>query len=520
MKRRVLFIALLGGFLLGILIRIVHFPFRVPAVMRVIPADAVMMSRHVRPGPRLLKLLAEGGLDPLLSLAGYRGDAPGLDLAAEEGTRWLAQRLGKRYLATAYVDSFGGRPVPALIASAWVGGIFTHLARMGLLDRAFSDFRVVQPDRQTRIWRGYFPDLPAGFRQVSFGMYEGVAFGVASDDPLGAVHLDRVMRRQARSGAESLLESQADLLDGDLPDRLRLQGWALDPVLVGADLSSSTHLQVQVLLPAGHADLYGQPLPAALEDFLAMIVPSAALLVAGTARGGLQALQQGGLPPDVGRGGDLLFQHAAMRLADAGVVIWMPGWEYGGRLLRLRVPALAMAIETGPGVAAYEILGPLLQWGNARFQTAWGFAPYGKRGVLALAPPAESWYGRLAPGERAGFAVWNGYAIWHSSAEALDALLGSFGQDAARDPYSLPEETGWYGKADLVKAGEVLRMAFASYALWQSLEGRNRDRVREDLWRQGAQAMEGYAGVEAMLRVVEGGRGLGVVTLLRGKGNP
>ena len=518
MKRRFTIWLLVAVFVVGVVVRILHFPFRASAVMRVIPADAVFMSRHVAPGARVLAVLEDGLLDPLLRWAGFEGEHPGRDVAADADVQWMARRLGRRYVATAYVESFGGRPSPAMIASAWVGGRFTHLALLGVLDTAFPDFQLVRGDRHTRIWRGYFPEMPDGFAHISFGIYEGVAFGVASEDPLGAVHLYRVMRRQARSGATVALEAHGDILNSDIPDRLRLRGLPIEYLLAAIHVPEPEVLEVQFVVPSQQPGVYGRELPAVLSDLIPMVESSCVMLAGTTAGRGRQLLQELPLDPMIRVVAELLFTHVAGRREDAAMAVWVPGREHAGRMMRLRVPSLVMAIETTSGVLARDILRPVLQRMNASYNMSWGFVPHGQRGVLALTPSAGHWYGRLPAGERAGFAVWNGYAVFHSSADALDALLAAFSTNAARDPRRLPSEAGWYTWMNLPAAAEVLRMGFASYTLWQAMEGRARDRARETFWRKMTDTMQAYGWKEMTLQETAEGYANGVITLTRAQG--
>ncbi|MFU8781148.1 MAG: hypothetical protein ACNA71_09025 [Kiritimatiellia bacterium] len=505
MKRRILVVVLATLFVVGTIVRIVHFPFRASAVKRVIPAHAVWMSRHVAPAERVLALLGDGALDPVLSAMGMPEEHPGAALAADAGLRWLINTLGQRYVTTAYVESFGTRAGPAFIVSAWVGGLYTHLARLGFLDAAFSGFVVEKVDVNTRIWRGYFPDLPPGFAYISFGIYEGVMFGVASEDPLGAVLLDRVMQRQARSVSADHLEQHDEVLALAIPDRALLRGYRgkslwLAPMLeAGGTMAVHGFVSGGVLLDGDMLDASG------LRDMLPLVESRSSVLVGAAAPTVLGLMRQFPLDPALLELADLVHVHAGGNKEDAAVLAWITNWEHGGRVFRLRVPAVALAMETATDLAADEILALILSRMNRRYNVSWGQEAYGDRGVRALVPSPGLWYGRLSSGERLGFAVWNGLAFLHSSAAALDTLLGSLEQNAALDPYALPAGTGLLVRADLPAAGVVLRMGFSSYVLWQAMEGRARDQGRETFVRQVADLLGAYAILDGELVSVPGG---------------
>jgi len=513
MKRRLVILLLALLFVIGVVIRILHFPFRISAVMRVIPADAVFMSRHVAPATRLTGILESGFVDPVLALANPLGEHLGREWAADAGFTWLANRLGGRYMATAYVEYFGGRPVPAYIVSAWVGGRFTHLARLGFLDHAFPDFRMTRVDNHTRIWRGYFPELPRGFEHVSFGVYEGVAFGVATDDPFGAAHLYGVMRRQVKSRAWDLLEAQAAVVPVGIPDRLRIRDLSGGVVHAGLVFEEPVALTLHLTMPAGEPGGIGDRLPALLGDLIPVIEPAAAVFCGTTVGRGMHMLGRLPLHPVVTALADVLFIHGAGAREDAALVVWIADWEHGARFMRLRAPAVAVAFETVPGVSAGNILDATLARMQAGWGLAWGHAPYGQHGVYALIPPTGNGYGRLPPAERAGFAIWNGYAILHSSADALDRLLTSQAGHTAVVPQRLPEGAGWYIRGDMRAMAEVLRMGGAGYFLWQAMEGRVRDGQLETMLRQVADVMAGYALIEIALHERTGGELVGVVKL-------
>lgn len=512
MKRRTAIWLLASVFVLGCAVRILHFPFRTRSVLRVIPADALLMSRHVAPEERILEVLKGGFLDPMLVLAGFPDEAPGLDLVEDEGLRWLLGLLGRRYVATAYTLRFGERASPAFVMSAWVGGLFTHLARRGFLDNAFSDFQMVRVDRGTRIWRMFDPDLPEGFRHISFGVYEGVAFGVATDDPLGAMQLYRVMRRHAASAAGDLLEEGSDVLPAGLPDRVRLAGLldAATHVAWGAPQGGvlEVHLRIPFCPPTA------EHVPASLDAWMPVLEPVSALLVGTTAARALDLLGVLPLDPVVQVIGELLYTHGSDRSAERVAMAWVAARSEGGRVLGLRVPAVAFAMETVPGRTAREVLDPILDRLRTGYRLAWQHQPYGERGVLALVPPAGHLYGRLAAGERAGFVVWNGLGILHSSADALDRLVGLLPAQPAQD-IRMAAGSSWYLKADMPAVAEVFRVGYSSYVLWSRLEGHVRNPQQEAFLGQMGNVLEAYTLLEGRVTDMAPDRSHAILRLTR-----
>jgi hypothetical protein len=519
MKHRILVVVLSVLFCVGTAIHTFHFPFRVSAVKRVIPANAVMVSRHIAPAGRVMDFLASGMLDPALHAFGEEEDGVGLQLVQDEGVRWLVETLGRRYLATGYVESFGGTPRPAFLASAWVGGLYTHLSRMGFLDHAFPDFRVVRVDKSTRIWRGYFDDLPRGFRHVSFGFYEGVLFGVAGDDPIGAAVLSRVMQRQARSGSSDLLEAHADALPADIPDRVLLQGVTGGGIWLAPVFGRGEAVVVHGYAPLPEQGAVGFGTASGLGDILPLVAPVASAVLGMSAESGLGMMKQLPLHMVMHDVAELVYTYATGRKEDAALVAWVTNWEHGGRVMRLRVPSLALALEAPSGLSAADVLSRVLLRINQRYNLHWEYTAYGDHGVYTLIPPQGFWYARLLSGERLGVAVWNGLLLIHSSASALDSMLASLAKAGSLDPYRLPDDTGLFARVDMPAAGNVLRMGLSSYGLWQAMEGQARDRDREALMRQIADGIGAYSVLE-MVSMERAGGVAGSVRLERVQGEP
>ena len=497
MNRRWL-VGLLILFVVGVSIRIVHFPFRKSAVLRVIPPDAMLSSRHVAPAEHWSQALEEGLLDPWLWLAGLEGDEPGKELVADAGFSWLLSTLGRRYVATAFVEHFYGQPMPAFIASAWVGGRYTHLARMGFLDEAFPDFQVVRENGGPRVWRAYFPDLPEGHQHVSFSIYEGVAFGIATDHPLGAAHLHEVMRRQTRSASQDEWSHMSGTILGQ-PDRLRVNtrmgsfslAVSLDNAPEALRVYAAHEAETEVQRP--------QPAPTVLADMLALIHPTAAAIAGTTVEQVIGFMQDFRVPPELRNLIYMLHAHASGQEGDRACIVWMAKREYGGRMMRLRVPGMGLAWEVSSHVDVEDVINPVLQRIQAQYNVSWQIEPYGDRGVFSLLPDSRNWYRALSSGERAGVAVWNGFLFLHSSANALDSLLAQFEQNARLNPFPLPEQVMGYLRMEGVPVADLVRMGISSYALWQVMDGQRRNRDREQWFHRLADSIAVYSYAEAVL---------------------
>ncbi len=509
--KRITIALLLLLFTVGVAFRILHFPFRISAVLRVIPADAMVMSRHIAPGERWSTILNDGIIDPWLQFAGMAFEHPGRELARDAGVQWMLDNLGKRYVAMAYVERFAGRPVPAVIASAWVGGWYTHLGRMGFLDNAFPGFRMTRTDSGMRIWQGHFPDLPSAFSYISFGVYEGVAFGVATDQPHGASHLMRVMQRQARSGAEAWL-SDLDSGMAGMADLFCVQMPAGDTLYASVSHDGPQRLRMHVMYDYQQTPLASAPVPTTLLEFLAMVMPATAAVAGTTAGTGVQLVEQFASPMVVQDVAQLIFTHAAGRQDAAAVAVWLASRNHGGRMMRLRIPAAGLAMEITHDATVESIVTPILQRLHTRYGQQWQTEPHGQRGVLALTP-SSGWYARLPRGERAAVAIWNGFLLLHSSADALDRLLDYFRTNAAADPLQLAKRTSGYIRLDGPDSADVLRVGSSSFALWQTLNGQTRNHAQEAFLQRLSETIEAYAFVEATAEAQDGQSSRGVILL-------
>jgi hypothetical protein len=481
----------------------------------------MMVSRHVAPAERLRAMLASGFLDPVLHQSGFLGDEPGRALLADPGFAWLVNTLGKRYVATGYVEHFGQLGLPAFIASSWVGGRWTILARLGFLDDAFPGFYVGRTANGRRIWRGHFPTLPEDFMNISFGVYEGVAFGVATREPASARYLMEVMERQARSRSNLLLDiSRNGVTQEELPDLMFLDPAFAPAFHIGGDFDASSNtLDLQMSVPTSNTNVFGQRLPDALAGMIPMLEPDACIIMGGTAGSTMQALHPLPLPYEIKLTAEILYTHAAERRKEAAFVAWMPKWDHGGRLMGVRVPSVGMALEMLNKTTLSDILQPVLQQLNRRLPHPWGYVPYGDQWVQVLVAPSHHWYAKIPSKDRVGIALWNDILLLHSSADALNDFL------RMNPVFSVPKATqtmlsdaGYVFVADLPACADALDKGFAGYVLWQVTQGMQRDRWMERLVKQVADAMREYAVLEISVSDHVSGGAKAVIRLQRDPG--
>lgn len=505
MKRKLLTGLWVGLLVVGSVLWIVTFPFREAVVLRAVPADATYVSVHERLGQRLPAILESGMADPILRAVGLDPAIWVPEMLEDEGLRWMRKRLLHRYVAVGYVEQFGVNRRPAWVASTWMGGLYTQMVRIGWLDKALGDFQMEQFGDSGRIWTQFYPELPPGFQHVSFGIYEGVAFGCASDHPLAARQLARRMRRQQNNGLDALLEAEAaGMQSPEVPDRAMLRHPDQAGILqVSLDWAKAGTLEVGLVGDAAwieplSTDVLGQAIPSEVAMLLdGTGARPAVLLATQTAHlvGALRALPVDRMLRDTAV---LLQAHAAR--ADGAVVAWLAGGAQGGRLMRIRIPAVGLAFHVRePGKDTLAVLTPVLQRLEAAHQVAWQAEPYGQHGVYALQPPPEWLYSRFPAKERAGFVVRDGWAILHSHAESLDRFMGQQREPSQADSPPWAGSAGWYARLDGPAMADVVRTALAGYGLWQMAQGAQRDRDQEAWVKRVAQVLEEYAMAQVLV---------------------
>jgi hypothetical protein len=311
-----------------------------------------------------------------------------------------------------------------------------------------------------------------------------------------------------------LLGAFHDVISEELPDRAYVDVPPLSPFVFGAMFDLESHaLELQTTLPLRATNVWGKELPDLLPDMVPLVSPSAAALLGGKMGSVIRLLELFSMPNDIKLAIELLFTYAVGRQDDATFLAWIPEWNKGGRVMGLRIPSIAMAVEMSDSFAVADVMQPFLLRFNRQTQQSWGYIPYGENGVQALVAPPRHLYGRIRTSDRVGVATWNGLLFLHSSAASLDSFLESVRGNRAQNPMQLPLHAGYMAFGDLPACADLLDNGVASYVLWQFTQGMPRDRLLERMLKQVAEGMRGYDTFEIEVQGHASGHGKAVVRI-------
>jgi len=492
MQRYRLFLitALSIGFAVACLLWIFYFPFRPAQVLRVVPPEAVAASWHRQPEGRIGALLKTAPAALVLAAADLTtGDAQ--QMLDSPGIQELIRHLGGTGATLAYAPSFGGLRKPALILGAWVGGVTTHWMRAGLMDKAFDGYKVHRLGRY-RLWIGFFPDLPFGMRYVSFGVYEGVLAGCASSDPFAAVSLLAALRRHGplpalvspwvdrRGGLKSEFRMAPDIFRGHVATgtgeaavyagefQLLEDGALTGKVVLEQDGGIAALPALSVL--SGAAD-ENDILP---ETLLPLPGDIPAVLAATTVGRGVAAAA--GLPA-LWRERLLLEPLAGLASPGAAVMAWISGGAYSGRIMRMRVPGIGMAMQVPPATGVETVAARAADMINSAYGIGLIAVPDRQdRRIYSFQPVRDS--GFLRTEEYPAIAITDGWLIATTNIEALRRLLDRVaGLPPKPVGDGIPAFPWLYASARLPDAGETASSALAGYALLRLMQTGKAERL-------------------------------------------
>ena len=498
--RRHLVIGLLAvAFALGTFLWIFTFPFHPSRVLRVVPPEATVVSWHLKPTGRLAAVLRSAPAAVLLA-AGEVSAADAAAAVADPGVRALLERLVGTGVALAFAPASGPERAPALFLGSWVGGLTTHLARGGWLDKSFEGFTVYHVGRD-RVWSGSFPELPVGMQRVSFAVYEGVLAGCASSDPFGAFPLLQALRRHGP--LTPLAEPLAAYTDGIGHFRARQTDDAGNAALWAGtfDMQADGRLSGRVVLeetqgsPPWFAGLADEPSPAGLRALcpLPADLPAAIValpLVRGLAAG--EVLLAPGSREQV-----LLDVLAGMATREAGACAWVSGGDYSGRLMGLKVPSVGFALQVNAETRVDTVASRLADSLNSLYGTGLIAVPdRGNAGIRILQPVKDK--GGLAflgTDERPALAIIDGWLVVMSNVAVLRLVLSAEKPAFEGGLMSAGLEPVWlYGHARLPVLGVLTGNALAGYALMRLLQTGKAERLDTPVVKRLLAGMAGLGG--------------------------
>jgi len=450
------------------------FPFDEDHLHRALPPNAEAVSVHRGLPDRWTDFLQNPLTDAWLAATGLEPGQPALRVDTNGVATVMAMLRGGPAMV-AWTPALGAFNRPALVGAAWAGG-HSQLMRWGWLDQVFSDFTVQRRPDGRRIWVQPQPWLGLSYT-LSLAIHEGLLLAVLSDD---AHAIDAAVARAVRGSRE-----QTPLLP--LPEMSGADDaalWAVPPGRlpffrgrVQAELTGLGEQLATVALRAEGPGLlpFAAPspdrvaaLPGLLGDMPSLLaVGSLPLLLATAAAGGEADLIA--LAGALGRHAD----------PDAPFFLAASGQAMGGTVLRLRVPALWVGAAVEDADQAGRIVQSLLDTANARVGMGLVAEPVGTAHNLhVLTPVGSSFYRRLSRGERAAFAVKDGWLVISSSLDALQRLLAVDGAGRDAPAWDGVWNDGAFGVwADGTALAALGRQALAGHALIQLLSGAGGERL-------------------------------------------
>lgn len=498
-RRQLMIVLLAMAFALGTFFWIFTFPFHPLRVLRVVPPGAAVVSWHMKPTGHVDAVLRSAPAAILLAA----GEVPSADAAAavsDPGVQSLLERLAGTGVALAFAPEYGVEHAPALFLGSWVGGVTTHLARGGWLDRSFEGFTVYRIGRD-RVWSGSFPDLPAGMQQVSFAVYEGVLAGCASTDPFGAYPLLQALRRHGplsplaaplaeyREGAGHVRARQADEAGN-----AAIWAGAFD-VQADGRLSGRFVLEETQGRPPWFAGFADEQPPSGLRALCPLPEDLPAAIVAMPLARGLLA---GGewLAPG-GRERVLLDVLAGMAARGGGLCAWVSGGDYSGRLMRLKVPCAGFAMqvnaETRVDVAAMRLADTL----NSLYGSGLLAVPDRTHAGIRILQPVKDNGGLsfLGADERPALAIIDGWLVVMSNVAVLRRVLSAGEPACGAGVLSAGLEPVWlHGHARLPVLGDLTGNALAGYAFIRLLQTGKAERLDTPVVKRVLSGMEMLGG--------------------------
>lgn len=434
--RRLVFGALLAGFILGCLWWIAYAPDTSARMIHGIPANATFVSVHDNLTERWTEIAANPAVRAALSVAGVSDEDIEETIGDPELATWI-RRLASGPACLAYVPHAGLHGDEAWILVTWIGNYerrFRWLLSLGLID----DVQRLDGSGAGATWVYTGDDVPAG--QLTFALSRGTLIACYSKD----TQIPELVRSGILHHRASRWAKDERLLDETDPDRgVAMVRWSVNGTPVSRPYRFTIEAaDVKTLRGSagGRHDLPDVPrldtspqrwdsMGRLLGDLPLGVVlfPHAYLDVAVTHEDSKlwnHLLQ--GLPKTLALDGP---RHDMFLSFFAG--------EYGSHLGRgvsfliskgVRVPTLLMGARVSSSHSTLGGLQTTLDHLNAARH--WGLiatrVPVGDRFMHVLEGTRKNFYADLAEAERVAYAVCDGWLLLCSNAETLRKLLARY----------------------------------------------------------------------------------------------
>ncbi len=471
-----------------------HFPFRPELVLRIVPTEAILATRHIAPATRCTELMSAPVATRVAVALGV-DPADVADIVEDEGVRRMVNFLGSRYIATAVVPAMGVRGESAFLFGAWIGG-YSQLLRWGFADRYLTDFTVHRLSGNRRIWFRSCHDIKQGYG-VSLTVHEGVLVGCFSSEPLGVLYVLPRFQRQV---------PLSRLVDGwgseeASPEGLDLLRFCGSPFSVVAPLRAALTCvsAVQISTEVDFGDPRRIP---AIGTWLLSCATRPAIngnafdAVLGKSPSMLAAMPVSALLPllsGLNASSDIISPCAELESlfqGQAPACVFACGGEYSGRIRGMRVPAFGVALRladpTDGDVTILKVLDVL----NAKY--GWGLivTPDSRDPQICAVDSVRSIGFKFLKvkdffkkDDRLAIAVHDGWLIGLSNVGVLRRVLADARKDhlESSEGSMLRDHSGVVmGWTDLPAASDVFINALAGYTLLSLVQGGGASTKRYD----------------------------------------
>ena len=471
--RRSIFWFLLLAFIVVPCWWVFHFPFRSELILRVLPDEAMLITRHITPADRWLDLLDS----PVVTNVAHSLGIASTSLDEEfinDDIRALLEIIGGRYLVTGVIPEMGRQQQPALVFGAWIGA-YSQLMRWGLLDRHLDGVTVIPLSKGRRIWQVPCDDIAPGY-MLSFAVHEGVLVGCVSREPLAVLYVEPRLSRQVPVTAlaqpwvgKVQKNARADELRavGSLPgggEALLFGSFReVSPVRIEAELEAHT--------AGSPIRINSWSLPATCKGLVNKGQMPASLL--GNSVSALFALPVVQLGAAVGvfsrdpRPVRLLNSFQKELRQDGGAFLFSGGDDYCGRIMGMKIPSVGVALPLSATADGNSVVRKLVDGLNREF--GWGLiaTPDANDARIHILSSVRSGAWKLVGGdERPAIAIYDGWLVGISNVGVLRQVLATAADTTSQWANRLDSRPalvcGW---SDLSSSSELALKALAGYTL-------------------------------------------------------
>lgn len=489
--RRFVFWVTLTGFTAACVLWILHIPRRPDHVWRAVPAEATWITVHRNLADHWLTWSAHPLVRAMAENMGFHPEA--LDTAARIPAvqDWMDRLVPETVVVFRFPSYRNSTGSSVWGAVSWIGGQSQRLRWM-LKGKDIPGIRRVGENQGRMIWALDFPSAPAG-QTLYFAFEEGLLVACLSNHPADLIRL-----LSAYDGIAQSFDPGGygeDLLSAAPLSGVFLGTGPLGPVTFALDGLEPARLSGRIQLLEGPPPLRAEILKP--PQFLAGRAEATLAIPSDLVTHWVLPFWRPHWVESLWPGLDPLFQRP--------MVLGLFGGDLSGRLFGLRVPALVAATPVADADQTFSGMLALIDTMNARYRLGLIAAKPAADGpqIYTLEGTSDNVYSKLAPEERAGFAVTNGWFIASSHAGALRAIL-SVPMDPpppAPDPAEILR-----GRMNLGAAGKSIRSVLAVLSLQAAMRGEGtagfRDRLRA--WRDWVLVFESLNKLD--FRVTQDGR--------------